>query len=77
MIGTRPQPLVCPDCGLEFVVVHTREGLALYYEFRDWDDACWRSRSGTAGLCQFTSLLNLLDMSAAAHADGQNAEPPP
>ena len=44
MIGTRPQPLVCPDCGLEFVVVHTREGLALYYEFRDWDDACWRSR---------------------------------
>ena len=77
MIGTRRQPLVCPDCGAEFVVVRTREGLSLHYGLADWDDVCWRSRRGTAGLCLLAPALNLLDMAAAPHSDEQGTESPP
>ena len=76
MIGTRRQLFVCPDCGLELSIVRTREGLCLQYGLADWDDVCWRSRRGTAGLCLLASGLNLLDMIAAPHLDGQSAEPP-
>ena len=66
MIGTRRQLFVCPDCGLELSIVRTREGLCLQYGLADWDDVCWRSRRGTAGLCLLASGLNLLDNDCGA-----------